>query len=78
MTPTTISELEQAINRARQSQPADGQQAALSADVARLAEIYGQLIFRGHKVFDADSLDPPERDALRRWLNGGSDQGRAA
>lgn len=67
MTPITISELEQAINSARQAQPADGQEAALSADVAILADIYGQLIYRGHKAFDADSLEPDERDTLLRW-----------
>jgi hypothetical protein len=67
MTPITISELEQAINAARQAQPAEGQESALSADVAILADIYGQLIYRGHRAFDADSLEPDEREALLRW-----------
>jgi hypothetical protein len=74
MTPITISELEQAINSARQAQPAEGQEAALSADVAVLADIYGQLIFRGHKAFDADSLAPDERDTLLRWRDAAESQ----
>ena len=76
MKPVSIAELESAINRARASQPATGHEAALSADVSRLADVYGELIFRGHRVFDADSLPPPVRDILQRWLD--ADRSRAA
>lgn len=67
MTPVRIRELEDAINRARGEQPASGAEARLSDDVSRLAGIYGELIFRGHSAFDADSLDPGTRAALMRW-----------
>ena len=76
MTPITINELERAINCARAAQPTDGGRAALSAELALLAGIYGQLIYRGHKAFDADSLAPNEQAALQRWL--AAEPGRAA
>lgn len=63
----TINELELAINRARQSVPATGSESALSADVSLLADLYGELIFRGHKAFQADSVSPEHQDALKRW-----------
>ncbi|MGB7180482.1 MAG: DUF3717 domain-containing protein [Burkholderiaceae bacterium] len=83
MTPIKISDLEKAINHARQALPAEGQAAALSTDVGLLADIYGQLIFLGHKAFDADSLEPPVRAALFRWISlneieGREGEGRAA
>ncbi len=64
----TINELEQAINRARQSVPATGHESALSADVSLLADLYGELIFRGHKAFRADSVSVRHQEVLERWL----------
>lgn len=81
MNPISISDLEQAINSARSAEPASGSEAALSGDVAVLADIYGQLIYRGHKMFDADSLDADERETVLRWLKVARDSqvsGRAA
>lgn len=68
MNPISISDLEQAINAARSAEPASGSEAALSGDVAVLADIYGQLIYRGHKMFDADSLDASQRSIVLHWL----------
>ncbi|MEZ5652674.1 MAG: DUF3717 domain-containing protein [Burkholderiaceae bacterium] len=67
MTPIRIRELEIAINRARGHEPASGTEARLSSDVSTLAAIYGELIYRRHSAFDADSLPPAEREALMRW-----------
>lgn len=68
MKPVTISALELAINAARFAAPAQGREAALSDDVNVLAGIYGELIFRGHRGFDADSVSVAARQALERWL----------
>ena len=67
MTPIRIRELEDAINRARSAEPASGSEARLSDDVGRMATVYGELIYRGHTAFDADSLDDATRQALLRW-----------
>ena len=64
----TINDLEQAINRARQSAPASGAESALSRDVSLLADLYGELIFRNHKAFQANSVDDKHQAALSRWL----------
>ncbi len=69
MRTVTIIELEQAINKARQAQPAEGIESTLPRDVARLADVYGELIFSGHKAFDLDSLTPPSKESLIRWLS---------
>ncbi len=69
MKPVTIAALERAINRAREASPATGNHAALDPEVGVLAAIYGELIFRGHKAFDLDSLTPTEQQALERWLD---------
>lgn len=71
MTPIRIRELEAALNRARRLQPATGPEARLSDDVGRMAGVYGELIYRGHTVFDADSLDAQTRDAVMRWWQPG-------
>ncbi|MEZ5657890.1 MAG: DUF3717 domain-containing protein [Burkholderiaceae bacterium] len=68
VTPIRIHELEAAINRARGHEPASGAEARLSDDVSRLGAIYGELIFRRHTVFDADSLPAQDREAVLRWL----------
>lgn len=67
----TINALEQAINRARHSEPATGHESALSSDVSLLADLYGELIFRGHKAFQADSVSDTHRQVLSRWLVAG-------
>jgi len=76
MTPISITQLEQAINAARNVAPSVGQAAALSEDVAILADIYGELIFRQHKNFDADSLPEKERNVVLQWV--AQSEGRAA
>lgn len=76
MTPISISQLEQAINAARSAGPSKGHEAALTDDVAMLADIYGELIFRQHKNFDADSLSAEIRDVVLHWV--ALAQGRAA
>ena len=75
MTPIRIRELEAAINRARDQVPATGAEAALSEDVGLMAAIYGELIYRGHSAFDADSLDETTRNALMRWWRPGQSDG---
>ncbi len=72
----TINDLEQAINRARQSAPASGSESALSADVSLLADLYGELIFRGHKAFRANTVSDEHQAALSRWV--ANDSARAA
>lgn len=64
----TITQLEQAINTARGSQPASGSESALSAEVSLLASLYGKLIFRGQSHLDIDELAEAQRAALLRWL----------
>lgn len=64
----SITELELAINRARQGEPAAGKEAALSNDVSLLADLYGELIFRGHRAFKADTVSEAHQEALQRWL----------
>jgi len=64
----SITDLELAINRARQGEPAAGNEAALSSDVSLLADLYGELIFRGHRAFKADTVSPAHQEALQRWL----------
>lgn len=76
MTPISISQLEEGINAARSVAPAVGQEAALSDDVAILADIYGELIYRQHKNFDADSLPVKERNIVLHWV--AQSEGRAA
>jgi len=68
MDTVTITDLELAINRARQGEPAAGTEAALSADVSLLADLYGELIFRGHRAFKADSVSQAHQAALQRWV----------
>lgn len=76
MTPISITQLELAINAARYAAPSMGQESALSDDVAILADIYGELIYRGHKNFDADSLPVKARDVVLQWI--AQSEGRAA
>ncbi len=76
MTPISIAQLEHAINAARSCAPSVGHEASLSDDVATLAGIYGELIFRQHKNFDADSLPAESRDLVLRWV--AQSEGRAA
>jgi len=64
----SITDLELAINRARQGEPAAGTEAALSSDVSLLADLYGELIFRGHRAFKTDSVSQSHQAALQRWL----------
>lgn len=64
----TITQLEQAINLARGAQPASGSESALSSEVASLATLYGQLIFRGEGDLDIDQLTEAQRTLLQRWL----------
>ena len=64
----SITDLELAINRARQGEPAAGRDAALSSDVSLLADLYGELIFRGHRAFKADTVSTAHQEALQRWL----------
>ncbi|MFK7962970.1 MAG: DUF3717 domain-containing protein [Burkholderiaceae bacterium] len=64
----SITDLELAINRARQTEPSVGHEAALSSDVSLLADLYGELIFRGHRAFKADSVTLDHQKALARWV----------
>lgn len=64
----TIAQLEAAINAARQHSPARQSGQALPNDVNVLAEIYGELIYKGHRAFDLDSLNAAQQTALERWL----------
>ncbi len=63
-----IQALEEAINRARQAEPADGLGASLSPDVGRLAGLYGWMIYQGLKELSPDRLNADELDAVVRWI----------
>ncbi len=64
----TIQALEQAINRARQANPAQGAEASLSPEVAKLASLYGWMIYEGRQELSPDLLNADEMDALSRWI----------
>jgi Protein of unknown function (DUF3717) len=64
----TIQALEQAINRARQANPAHGAEASLSPEVAKLAALYGWMIYEGRQELSPDLLNADEMDALSRWI----------
>ena len=66
--PFTIQALEQAINRARQANPAQGTEASLSPEVAKLASLYGWMIYERRQELSPDLLNTDEMDALSRWL----------
>ncbi len=66
-TPVPLSQLERAINRARQAQPSQGFEAALAQDVSALGRIYGRLIWRRVAAFRRADLDDDERGAWDRW-----------
>jgi hypothetical protein len=68
MEPLSISQLEAAINRARAVAPASGIEASLSPDVALLARLYGEMIFRHHSHLDVETLSDEEQLALLRWV----------
>jgi Protein of unknown function (DUF3717) len=64
----TIQALEQAINRAKAEHPAQGAEARLSRDVAKLASLYGWMIYEGRAELSPDLLNVDEMDVLGRWL----------
>jgi Protein of unknown function (DUF3717) len=64
----TIQALEQAINRARQANPAQGKEASLSPEVAKLASLYGWMIYEGRQELSPDLLNAAEMETLARWL----------
>ena len=66
--PFTIQSLEQAINRARQAQPVQGTEASLSTDVAKLASLYGWMIYEGREELSPDLLNADEMETLSRWI----------
>jgi hypothetical protein len=68
MEPLSISQLEAAINRARAGAPAHGPEGKLSADVAILGRLYGDLIYRRAVVLDVEALSDEEQLVLLRWL----------
>lgn len=63
-----IGEIESAINRARQAQPASGPEASLSQEVSAMASLYGRLIWERRDGVAGDQLTNAERNALSRWL----------
>lgn len=63
-----IGEIEFAINRARQDQPASGPEASLAREVSALAGLYGRLIWERQEGVAGEALTDAERTALLRWL----------
>ncbi len=62
-----INQLEQAINRARETLPPEGKALILSPDVAQLASIYGQMIFE-HKTETGElNLTDEQLSLIKRW-----------
>jgi hypothetical protein len=66
--PFTIQALESAINRARQTNPAEGAEARLSPEVAKLAALYGWMIYEGRQELSPDLLNADEMEILARWM----------
>ncbi len=64
-----LAQLERAINRARQAQPAQGYEAALAEDVALLGRVYGRLIWRRAATLQLGEFDEDERAAWDRWAD---------
>jgi hypothetical protein len=62
-----VAELEAAINRARDAQPARGHEGTLSPDVARLADLYGKMIAAHAEAFNSDRIDPATWEVFQRW-----------
>jgi Protein of unknown function (DUF3717) len=62
-----ISQLEQAINRARETLPPEGKALILSPDVAQLASIYGQMIFEHKTETDQLTLSDEQMLVIKRW-----------
>ena len=62
--PFTIQALEGAINRARQAHPASGTEARLSPEVAKLAALYGWMIYEQRQELSPDLLNADEMEAL--------------
>ena len=64
----TIQMLEQAINRARAAHPAMGNEARLSPEVAKLANLYGWMIYQGRQEVSPDLLNQDELEIVARWI----------
>jgi hypothetical protein len=64
----TIQALEQAINRARMANPAHGTEARLSIEVAKLAALYGWMIYERREELSPDLLNADEMETLSRWI----------
>lgn len=62
-----IADIEAAINVARQHEPARGSEAALSADVAVLAAIYGEMIWFRRSSVSLAELTDAQRAVFERW-----------
>ena len=66
--PFTIQMLEQAINRARAAHPALGKESSLAPEVAKLASLYGWMIYEGRREVSPDLLNLDELEIVARWI----------
>lgn len=60
-----ITELERAINHWRNQRPALGEECTLSAEVAELANIYGQMIYYAQTEWPLASLSPHAQELIK-------------
>lgn len=65
----TLAELESAINYWRARSPSTGEEHALCAEAAALAEPYALLIFTARQEIGWDTLDADAQAALRAWAD---------
>ena len=63
----SIGQIEAAINRARSALPSTGHEAALSMDVALLADVYGLMIYQRLDEIRLAELDDEHRAVALRW-----------
>ena len=62
-----IGDIEAAINAARLREPAQGSDSTLSADVAVLAGLYGEMIWLRRTQIAVAELSETQRTVLERW-----------
>ncbi|HEU0229229.1 MAG TPA: DUF3717 domain-containing protein [Burkholderiaceae bacterium] len=64
----TLAELESAINYWRARSPSTGEESALCAEAAALAEPYALLIFNARHDVSWNNLARDAQEALRGWV----------
>ncbi len=64
----TLTDLELAINRARQHLPAQGAEHKLATEVSVLANLYGKMIYYKQIIVPMELLTDVEQMTLLQWV----------